>query len=434
MNRLNPTIPEIAENLNKENWEIEDVIKNSLTVIEERENLIAALLSENNRQKRMEQSIEEQKANYSSDTAKPNLYGVPVAVKDIFHLNGFKTRAGSQLNPDLLTESEGYIIKKLRAQGALFLGKSVTTEFAYFVPGPTRNPHNLDHTPGGSSSGSAAAVAAGYCPLALGTQTIGSVIRPAAFCGIIGFKPTYSRIPLEGLIKFSESVDHIGFFTRTVRGMEIAFASLVPDGQFKKVKDLSRPVLGQPDQSYIKQSDNIALRNFAASKLALLESGYEIKQTSILENIEKINNLHRILIAYDFARVHEDWYKEYKGLYRQETADLIEKGFNIKKEDYLQAKDDRIKLRDRFKEIMNKKGIDIFISPSTTGPAPEGIDSTGDPVMNLPWTNAGLPTLTVPAGKTMKGLPLGLQLSAEYGADEKLLKWAGNITELLRDY
>ncbi|MFW5873649.1 MAG: amidase family protein, partial [Bacillota bacterium] len=243
MNNTKLSISEIKENLNRGNQKIDEIIASSLALIEEKEDLIAALLPEKDRKERLEQDIKKLKDNYSSAVSNPDLYGVPVAVKDIFHVNGFKTRAGSRLDPDLLTGKEGYLIKKLHSQGALVIGKSVTTEFAHFEPGPTRNPHNPEHTPGGSSSGSAAAVAAGYCPLALGTQTIGSIIRPAAFCGIIGFKPSYGRIPLEGLIKFSKSVDHIGFFTRDIKDMEIAFEGLLPSGEFKGVKEFSRPIL-----------------------------------------------------------------------------------------------------------------------------------------------------------------------------------------------
>ena len=431
MNRSKLSISEIKQSLSKKNWAVEEIIVSSLAVIEEKEDLIAALLPEKARKQRLKEDIQELKNTYSAGDLKPDLYGVPVAVKDIFHIDGFKTRAGSQLDPDLLTEKEGYLIKKLRSQGALFLGKSVTTEFAYFVPGPTRNPHNLEHTPGGSSSGSAAAVAAGYCPLALGTQTIGSIIRPAAFCGIIGFKPSYGRIPLEGLIKFSQSVDQIGFFTREVEDMEIAFKNLLPSGEFQAIEEISRPVLGLPDLAYLNQADPAGLSNFESNKLRLQKAGYQFKKTSILEDIAEINKSHRRLIAYEFARVHSEWYKEYKDLYRKETADLIEKGLKVKKEDYNQAKAERLKLRSKFKKIMNDEGIDIFISPSAPGPAPEGIDSTGDPVMNLPWTNAGLPAITVSAGKTEKGLPLGLQLAAGYNQDEKLLHWAGEIAELL---
>jgi len=433
MTGLNFTLAGIKEKLSEGNWKIEKVIARSLSVIEEKENLIAALLPEKERSKRLEQDIKKLKDNYCAVSSRPELYGVPVAVKDIFHLNGFKTRAGSQLEPDLLTEKEGFLIKKLRSQGALFLGKTVTTEFAHSAPGPTRNPHNLEHTPGGSSSGSAAAVAAGYCPLALGTQTIGSVIRPAAFCGIIGFKPTQGRIPADGLIKFSETVDQVGFFTRSISGAEIAFTSLLPSSQFKKVNKLPTPVLALPDPAYLNQAGKIALRNLEDSQLILKEAGFQIKKTSILNDIAEINDFHRILIAYEFASFHKDWYREYKDLYRAETAELIKEGLKIKEEDYLQAKDKRLKLKEKFKEIMNEEGIDIFISPSATGPAPEGLKSTGNPVMNLPWTNVGLPAITVPSGKTDKSLPLGLQLAASHGTDEKLLTWTIKISEILKE-
>lgn len=165
----------------------------------------------------------------------------------------------------------------------------------------------------------------------------------------------------------------------------------------------------------------------------MLKVGYEIKRTSILKDIADINNSHWTLIAYEFARVHESWYKEHGEYYRRETAEQVEEGLRIKKEDYFKAKNSRLKLRNKLEEVMNEKGIDIFISPSAPGPAPVGIESTGNPVMNLPWTNAGMPTITVPAGTTLEVLPLGLQMSAQYEADEKLLNWAGNIATLLGD-
>ncbi len=146
----------------------------------------------------------------------PELFGALVGVKDIFHAEGFTTQAGSRLPSDILQGMEAESVTRLKNGGALVLGKTVTTEFAYFSPGPTRNPHNLEHTPGGSSSGSAAAVAAGLCHLALGTQTIGSIIRPAAFCGVVGVKPTYERISRHGVIPLSPSLDHVGFFTPDV--------------------------------------------------------------------------------------------------------------------------------------------------------------------------------------------------------------------------
>lgn len=427
------TLNKLKSQLQSGIYEIEDVIEESLARIEAREDEISALLPEENRKLRLQQRAQAVKEEFGAMGKKPNLFGIPIGVKDIFHVEGFATRAGSCLDPDIIAGEEGYIVKKIKARGGLILGKTVTTEFAYFVPGPTRNPHNKAHTPGGSSSGSAAAVAAGYCPLALGTQTIGSVIRPAAFCGVVGFKPSYGRIPLEGLIKFSESVDHIGFFTREVKGMELASESLLPSWQSKNLSQLSRPVLGVPHDSYLQQADSDGLENFEENIQILNKSGYNIIETSILQDIERVNKFHNTLVAYEFAEVHREWYESYGHKYREETVELIERGKEIEKEEYLQSKEARLQRRETVQKKMRENKVDLILSPAAPGPAPKGIDSTGDPVMNLPWTNTGLPAITVPAGKSSLELPFGLQLSAEYEQDEKLLKWAGEIAEIMQN-
>ncbi len=206
------------------------------------------------------------------------LLGALVGVKDIFHVDGYTTRAGSQVPPELFADGEAECVKILRDAGALIAGKTVTTEFAYFEPGPTRNPHNLAHTPGGSSSGSAAAVAAGICNLSIGTQTIGSVIRPAAYCGIVGFKPTYERIPSRGLVYFSRTVDHVGLFTQDVPGMRLAASVLCNDWNGGVGTGDRLPVLGVPDGSFLNQTEPEALRLFEAALVLLQSAGYEIKR------------------------------------------------------------------------------------------------------------------------------------------------------------
>ena len=190
------------------------------------------------------------------------LFGMLVAVKDIIHVDGFETRAGSQLPAEVLAGPEGGCIRALRAAGALVLGKSVTTEFACFKPAATRNPHHLGHSPGGSSSGSAAAVAAGYCPLALGSQTIGSIVRPAAFCGITGFKPSYGRIDISGFIHCSPSVDTIGTFTRDAATAvhELPRCSAANGGRAVSVP--GKPVLGIPEGPYLEQTEPAAREDF----------------------------------------------------------------------------------------------------------------------------------------------------------------------------
>jgi len=188
----------------------------------------------------------------SDSKHRPPLFGVPVGVKDIFHVEGFPTGGGSRLPPEALRGPEAACVKTLKEAGALILGKTVSTEFAYFAPGPTRNPWNPEHTPGGSSSGSAAAVGAGLCSLALGTQTIGSILRPAAFCGVVGFKPSYERISRDGVIPLAPSLDHVGFFTPDVAGAERAAAVLCRD--WRPAKPGRKPRLGVPEGPYLERA------------------------------------------------------------------------------------------------------------------------------------------------------------------------------------
>src|SRR5438445_9730295 len=229
-------------------------------LIDASEPQIQALLPETDRRARLLYEAQELQMSFPNPASRPPLFGIPVGIKDIFRVDGFPTRAGSQLPAELFIGPESDCARTLRSVGALILGKTVTTEFAYFEPGPTRNPRNLDYSPGGSSSGSAAAVAAGFCPLAIGTQTIGSTIRPAAFCGIVGFKPTYGRIPTTGLIKCSESVDHVGYFTQDVAGIALVASLLCSDWQPAAAETL--PVLGVPEGPYLAQASPEALEAF----------------------------------------------------------------------------------------------------------------------------------------------------------------------------
>src|SRR6266487_285034 len=213
---------------------------------------IQALLPEIDRRARLLTEAQALQADFPDPANRPPLFGIPVGIKDIFFVDGFPTHAGSQLPPALFVGPEGDCVRSLYTAGALILGKTVTTEFAYFEPGPTRNPLNLNHSPGGSSSGSVAAVAAGFCPLALGTQVIGSTIRPAAYCGIVGFKPTYGRIPTDGLVKCADSVEHIGYFTQDVEGSAFVASLLCSNWRTENmVTPVTLPVLGVPEGPYL---------------------------------------------------------------------------------------------------------------------------------------------------------------------------------------
>jgi len=381
---------------------------------------IEAMLPEPDRRRRLRSEAAKLQARYPNAARRPPLYGALVAVKDIFHVSGFVTAAGSVIPPELFAGPEARCVQMLRDAGALILGKSVTTEFAYFEPGPTRNPHNLSHTPGGSSSGPAAAVAAGLCPLSIGTQTIGSVIRPAAFCGVIGFKPTLYRIPTAGLVYFSPTLDQIGFFTQDLAGTELA-ASVLCESWKPAPARATLPVLGVPTGPYLQQAEPEGLEAFQQHLSKLEGAGCRIKSVPALQAIGDLNTLHRRMVFAEFAREHAKIYAMHAPLYRKRTAEIIEIGKKVSDQELASARANCSALRRELETAMARAGIDLWISPSALGPAPEGIQATGDPNMNLPWTHAGMPAITLPAGQAKNGLPLGLQFVAPFGEDEKLI-------------
>lgn len=362
-------------------------------------------------------------------TDPPSLYGVPIGVKDIFHVDGLETLAGSRLPAEELAGGQSEAVTQLENAGAIVLGKTVTTEFAYFGPGPTRNPLDLERTPGGSSSGSAAAVAAGLCPLALGTQTIGSIGRPASYCGIVGFKPSYCRISTEGVIPLAPSLDHVGFFTRDVAGARLA-AGVLCDHWRDVSATGRRPTLGVPEGPYLDNALPETLEGFRSTLDLLASAGYEIRSAEALQDCAAIDTRHRRLVAAEAARVHSDWYPRYSDLYQAKTRALIDQGQKVPDEELEGLRAGREALRADLEQLMDSDGIDLWLSPAAQGPAPRGLDSTGDPVMNLPWTHAGVPTLAVPAWKT-GGLPMGLQIAARFDADEELLGWGIGLEEAL---
>ena len=390
---------------------------------------IQALLPEPQRRERLLAQAEVLQAHFPDPASRPPLYGIPVGVKDMFNVDGFPTQAGSQLPANLFDGPEAICVKALRQAGALIVGKTVSSEFAYFEPGPTRNPHNLAHTPGGSSSGSAAAVAAGLCPLALGTQTIGSTIRPAAFCGIVGFKPSYDRVPTAGLLKCAESLDTAGFFTQDVAGIDLV-ASLLCDN-WQQVEPGHKPVLGVPEGAYLAQASAEGLAAYERQLRLLAEAGYSVIRVAALEQIEAINRRHQTIVCAEMAQVHASWFAQYESLYRPRTAAAIRKGQSVDAETLTRARAGRMQLRAELEALMDRHGIDVWVAPAAPGPAPEGIHTTGNSIMNLPWTHAGLPALSLPAGRAENRLPLGLQCVGAFMADEQLLAWAVGLAEIL---
>ncbi|MGI6225355.1 MAG: amidase [Peptococcales bacterium] len=422
---------ELATSLRSGEKDIFSYINETCDLIEKVEPQIKALLPEPNRRERLLKEAKELEEKYPNFALRPPLYGVLIGVKDIFNVDGFPTQAGSRLPKELFEGPEALCVKKLREAGALILGKTVTTEFAYFHPGPTRNPHNLKHTPGGSSSGSAAAVSAGFCPLAFGTQTIGSIIRPAAYCGIVGFKPSYDRIPTEGMIYFSKTSDHVGLFTQDIEGMILAASVFCLDWQ---EQDIPRelPILGIPEGSYLDQATPEALHVFSEQINLLKAKGYKVKPVNAFEDIADINKRHRELGAAEMAQVHSAWYGKHKDLYSLHSVQVFEKGEKISSAKLSELQIKGKELRGKLAKIMEEEGIDLWVSPSATDTAPLGLESTGNPIMNLPWTHAGVPVISLPVGQDSNKLPWGLQIAARFMQDEKLLVWSQGIYEIFQ--
>jgi Asp-tRNA(Asn)/Glu-tRNA(Gln) amidotransferase A subunit family amidase len=422
----------IARDLVSGTLDLLDYINEACDLLEKVDPQVKAFLPEPDRRSRLLKEGQLLKSIYPDQSKRPPLYGVLIGVKDVYRVDGFSTRGGSKLDPEALAGPEADCVRLLRQAGALVMGKTVTTEFAYFEPGPTRNPHNLNHTPGGSSSGSAAAVAAGFAPLTLGTQTIGSVNRPAAFCGVVGYKPSYNRIPSGGLLYFSRSADHVGCFTQDVEGMILAARALVEDWQDISVN--YKPVLGVPRGKYLEQTSDEGLKAFSEQLERLRDAGYTVKEINALDDIETIATWHRKLIAAEIALEHVELYAKYAALYRPRTAEIIEEGKAISKDDLEEGRKRQKQLREKLETQMREAEIDLWVTPAAPGPAPEGIDATGNPAMNMPWTNAGLPSITIPAGRAENGLPLCLQFIAPFRGDELLLNWSIGIAELFPEY
>ena len=391
---------------------------------------MSAFIPEENRFERLCKEAESLLKQYPQPGRRPPLFGILAGVKDIFHVKGFVTRAGSRLPAEKLQGAQAECVTRLKNAGALILGKTVTTEFAYFSPGPTRNPHNPDHTPGGSSSGSAAAVGAGLCALALGTQTIGSLIRPAAFCGSVALKPTYDRISRSGVIPLSPSLDHIGFFTPDVSTARHISPSLYKDWDDKISVD-KKPILGIPQGPYLSSASDYALTCFNVICDSLSDAGYELHRVPVMDDFQEIRARHDIIMSAEAARVHKEWFEEYESLYSSKFTELIRRGRSVSDSQYQAALNARDDFRAELRRVTIDNNIALWISPPTLGPAPKGLESTGDPIMNLPWTQAGLPVINLPAGKSRDGLPMGLQVIGNWYKDESLLGWAEDLEKVV---
>jgi len=343
------------------------------------------------------------------------LHGIPFGVKDIFDTAGMPTEWGSPICRGRLPGEDAALVAQLRKAGAIVLGKTHTTAFAYYDPGPTRNPHNLAHTSGGSSSGSAAAVAAGMIPFALGSQTQGSVLRPASFCGIVGLKPTFGRLPLQGVLPFAPSLDHAGLFTRTVEDMIFLWKALGNDA-LERPAELRLAFVPWPPDGGLEAEMSEAMN---ACRERLRASGAKVTEVVPAQGFIALSQATRTVMKYEGARFHGERFREHGEKIGAALAALVKEGLSIAEEDYRQAL--RVLESCRREMAVLSSEHPVWLTPAALGPAPEGLASTGDPRCNLPFTALGVPALTLPFARSKKGLPLGLQLTAPAGREDLLL-------------
>lgn len=376
---------------------------------------------------------------YSKEAAEGKLrgplHGIPIGVKDIYYTAGMRTTAGSKILSDFTPSYDATVVAKLKEAGAIVLGKTETTEFAAFDPAPTRNPWNTEHTPGGSSSGSAAAVSAGMCPAALGSQTGGSIIRPAAYCGIVGMKPTYGRISRYGVIPVSWSLDHLGTITRTVEDAALLLevlaghdpkdttTSTLSIPPYRRAMDrLSPPRLGLLKKFFHESAHEEVRRNIEEATRRLGTAGAEVVETMLSRSFSAVHAAHRTVMITEAAAYHEETFRSRMKDYRPNLRGMIATGLLVPASTYLKAQ----RIRSQFiREIRSLlEGFDCLLTPATTTPAPKGMSSTGDPAFNSPWSFCGFPAITIPSGLTKDGLPLGIQLVGHPFDEERLLSVA----------
>ena len=362
------------------------------------------------------------------------LHGVPVGIKDIIDTADMPTEDGTPLHAGRTPVRDATVVAMLRQAGAVILGKTVTTECAYFHPGKTRNPHNPAHTPGGSSSGSAAAVAAGMVPLALGSQTNGSTIRPAAFCGVYGFKPTHGLVPRGGMLRLSRTLDHTGLFARSLEDIALLAEQLAGcDERDPDTRARARPAFVAtaaeepplpPHLAFIKgpaweRAEEPTREAFAELVAAL---GDRITEVEVPAAAAPALDWHRTIMEAEMAaNLDLEWERGREHL-SQPLRALIERGQKVSALEYQRALARIALLNEALDEVFGQ--VDAIVTPAAPGTAPQGLDSTGDPSFCSLWTLCGTPALSLPLMRGENGLPLGVQLVGARGNDARLLRTA----------
>jgi Asp-tRNA(Asn)/Glu-tRNA(Gln) amidotransferase A subunit family amidase len=369
------------------------------------------------------------------------LHGIPVGIKDIIDTTDMPTEDGTPLHAGRTPDRDATVVAMLRAAGAVILGKTVTTECAYFFPGKTRNPHNPEHTPGGSSSGSAAAVAAGMVPLALGSQTNGSTIRPASFCGVYGFKPTHGLVPRTGMLTLSRTLDHVGLFARSIEDLALLAEQVAGfDGRDPDTRPRARPpfVANAMDEpplpprfAFVRGPtwERVAKETEEAFAEVCDFLGEAVNPVELPLPVDALE-WHRILMEAEMAANFELEWERGRDRLSAPLRSLIERGRAITALDYQRARSRIPVLNDELAELFDR--ADAILTPSAPGTAPKGLDATGDPAFCTLWTLCGMPAVNLPLMQGANGLPIGVQLVGRRDDDTRLLRTAGWLVRKLQ--
>jgi len=428
----------LLENKEISSLELTKEFLNKIEITEPSVNAFALIT----REKAFEQaSASDKKRKLNKQSLYSNLEGIPYGLKDIFDTQNIPTEAGSEIYKGRIPDSDAHVVKLLNANGAVLLGKTITTEFADGHPAETKNPWDANRTPGGSSTGSAVAVATRMLPYALGTQTVGSVLRPAAYNGVVGLKPTYGLISRTGVIPQSNSCDTVGILCRNVNDAWLILKSIVgydPDDNKSSIKansfdvnnnlNDSIPKIGFLNKYFMDESDEQVKHSTLTALKSLSDKGAVIEELDMKIDFESGFQAHRIVQQSEMAQWHEPLYLKYAKKYKPITLEYIKSGFSQNAIEYINALESRTQMR---KIAMDKlKSFDVLIMPTASGLPPKDLSRTGDTRFQSPWTFIGLPSIAIPSGISDNGLPQSLQLVSEPFNEIKLLnaaKWVETV-------
>lgn len=358
------------------------------------------------------------------------LHGIPIGIKDIIDVAGFPTLAGARVRPNTPAARDAFVVTRLREDGAIVLGKTVTTEFASFDPPPTKNPWNPERTPGGSSSGSAAAVATGMCFAALGSQTGGSIIRPASYCGVAGLKPTWGRVSLAGIVPLAYHLDHPGPIARTVADLGVTYRAMRgfdPNDPIARQDaptpscDNAAPTRIGVVRGFFTDRATPTVRDTAAKAVERLGTGaMEVVDVELPTSFADVVRSHRMVMAVESAAYHREMFAARRAEYGPRITGLLDEGLAATSTDYSRALALQLTFRRDMERLILETGVDGLVMPAVSNTAPSA-DTTGEPSFQAPWSFAGLPVVSMPCGLGDDGLPVCVQFVGQAWCEEGLL-------------